>query len=68
MHFLSCLFIRFAQVCSDAAEAICYSHCFTSFVVEEIWRETYIVLLVSVSMIDWVNSANRHVGAVNNLF
>lgn len=35
---------------------------------EEIWRGTYVLLLVSVSVIDWVNSAYRCVGAANNLF
>lgn len=39
-----------------------------SFAAEEIWRGTYILLLVSVSMIDWVNSAYRCVEAANNLF
>lgn len=67
-YFLSSLSIEFEQVCSDATEAICHSHCFTCFAVEEVWREPYISLLVSVSMIDWVNFASRCVGAANNPF
>lgn len=67
-HAFPHLFVRMiCKGCSDAAEAICFSHCFMSFAEEEIWRDSYILLLLPVSVIDWLKSAYRCAGAANNL-